>query len=110
MVQAAYDGWLKQRGGKQPTAKVVEVKRGRKPKRDRPVLADALRRRLRYFTDGGAVGSRDFVESVFVANREKFGEVRKTGARPLRQIHAPGLHVLRDLQVNVVGEAPGKQK
>jgi len=46
--------------------------------------AELLRLRIRYFTDGVAIGSRAFVEDFFEKHREKFGERRKTGARPMR--------------------------
>jgi len=31
-------------------------------------------------------GSRGFVEKVFMGSRDRFGEKRKTGARPLRGV------------------------
>ena len=43
-----------------------------------------LRYRVRYFSDGVALGSRNFVDGVFSACRDRFGARRKTGARPLR--------------------------
>ncbi len=46
--------------------------------------AEALRVRVRYFSDGMALGSKEFVNSVFSEFRDRFGERRKTGARKLR--------------------------
>ena len=43
-----------------------------------------LRCRLRYFTDGAVIGSREFVNEAFESARERFGEKRKDGARRLR--------------------------
>ena len=43
-----------------------------------------LRCRVRYFTDGAVIGSRDFVNSAFEAARERFGPKRKDGARKLQ--------------------------
>ena len=43
-----------------------------------------LRCRVRYFTDGAVIGSREFVNSAFSAARERFGPKRKDGARKLR--------------------------
>jgi REP element-mobilizing transposase RayT len=40
--------------------------------------------RVRYFTDGAVIGSREFVDRVFRDSRERFGPKRKTGARKLR--------------------------
>ena len=66
-------------------------------------LADALLCRVRYFTAGMILGSRAFVNRVFATHRQWFGGKRKTGARPMRGINAPGLYVARALQVKPVG-------
>ena len=47
-------------------------------------MGKMLRCRVRYFTDGAVLGSREFVDGVFRACRERFGEKRKSGARKLR--------------------------
>jgi hypothetical protein len=47
-------------------------------------LGRMLRHRVRYFTDGAVIGSRDFVNEAFVAARERFGPRRKDGARKMR--------------------------
>jgi REP element-mobilizing transposase RayT len=64
-------------------------------------LAQVLRLRVRYFTDGVVLGSADYVNQVFQANRELFGKTRKSGARPLRGLNEPGLMAIRDLRKNV---------
>jgi len=46
-------------------------------------LGELVRCRVRYFTDGLAIGSDRFVEEVFESNREKFGPRRRNGARKL---------------------------
>ena len=71
-------------------------------------LHDILRCRVRYFTDGLAVGRQEFVESVFVRYRGQFGAKRKTGARPLRFGEWDDVCSLRDLRLQVVscGEGP----
>ena len=43
-----------------------------------------LRCRVRYFSDGAVIGSREFVDGVFRACRNRFGHNRKSGARKLR--------------------------
>jgi REP element-mobilizing transposase RayT len=43
-----------------------------------------LRCRVRYFTDGAVIGSRNFVNEAFARARERFGLRRKDGARKLR--------------------------
>jgi len=52
---------------------------------------------VRYFNDGVALGSRLFVEEVFVQNRLLFGERRKTGARRMKGGDWEGLFCLRNL-------------
>jgi putative transposase len=47
-------------------------------------VAKMLRCRLRYFTEGAVIGSKEFVNEAFESARERFGEKRKTGARKLR--------------------------
>jgi REP element-mobilizing transposase RayT len=58
---------------------------------------DLLRCRIRYFSDGVALGSRLFVEDVFENNRQLFGERRKNGAREMHGGDWNGLFSLRNL-------------
>jgi len=70
------------------------VRKGFKRKQVKKVLAsggkltfgEALRCRVRYFSDGMTVGSREFVDELFKSARERFSEKRKTGARPMRGV------------------------
>ncbi|MGL5018861.1 MAG: hypothetical protein ACRDBP_12060, partial [Luteolibacter sp.] len=67
-------------------------------------LAAMLRCRVRYFTDGAVIGSKAFVNEVFVAARERFTAKRKDGARKLRgngKAAAGLLWSMRDLRVRV---------
>ncbi|GAA5481797.1 hypothetical protein Hsar01_01008 [Haloferula sargassicola] len=64
--------------------------------------AELLRCRVRYFSDGVAIGSREFVEGVFRECRDCFGEKRMNGARPIRE-SAEELFSLRALRVRPVG-------
>lgn len=66
-------------------------------------LGQVLRLRVRHFTDGVVLGSREFVNEVFVQHREKFGPRRPDGARRIRGVPLPDFRVLRDLQVRAVG-------
>jgi len=59
-----------------------------------------LRCRVRWFSDGVAIGSKDFVEGVFKGCRSYFGAKRKNGARKIREDAAGSLHALRELRVN----------
>jgi REP element-mobilizing transposase RayT len=47
-------------------------------------FAGILMKRVRYFTAGAVIGSRDCVELCFEQARERFGPKRKTGARKMR--------------------------
>jgi REP element-mobilizing transposase RayT len=64
--------------------------------------ADLLRCRVRWFSDGVAIGSKGFVEGVFTRCRAHFGATRMTGARKVREDGSGGLHALRELRVNAV--------
>ncbi len=64
-------------------------------------MAKLLRCRIRYFTDGAVIGSKEFVNEVFTNSRERFGAKRKDGARKMRGAGAAANGILwsmRDLQ------------
>ena len=67
-------------------------------------LAKMLRCRVRYFTDGAVIGSKEFVNEAFAAARDRFTERRKDGARRMRgnaKSAAGVLWSVRDLRVGV---------
>jgi putative transposase len=68
-------------------------------------LAEALRRKVRYFTDGAVIGSAAFVEEAFgrLQAKGRTGPRRKTGARKMRGADFGGLRVLRDLRKDTLG-------
>jgi len=66
-------------------------------------LGELVRCRVRYFTDGLAIGSERFVEEVFESNREKFGAKRRNGARKLIGGDFQGLRSMRDLRLTPIG-------
>ena len=67
-------------------------------------LGQVLRLRVRYFSDGVVLGSRNYVNGIFAEFRDRFGPRRKSGARPMRGLAGLGeLTTMRDLQVDVVG-------
>ena len=76
-------------------AAVVEAK-GKLP------LATVLRCRVRYMTDGVALGSRAFVDGVFQRHRGYFSEKRRDGARAMRGAQWGGLFTARDLRKCVI--------
>jgi len=67
-------------------------------------MAGMLRRRVRYFSDGAVIGSKEFVDQAFTKSRERFPGNRKDGARRMRgsgKAAAGTLWSLRDLRVGV---------
>jgi putative transposase len=67
-------------------------------------MAEMLRHRVRYFTDGAVIGGKGFVNEVFVAARERFSTKRKDGARRLRGNGKAAAGVLwsaRDLRLGI---------
>ena len=68
-------------------------------------LQEALRCRVRYFSDGLVLGSQAFVDSIFARYRSQFGPNRKSGARSLRFGDWQGLCSLRDLRLLPVSKS-----
>jgi REP element-mobilizing transposase RayT len=70
-------------------------------------VAEVLRCKVRYFTDGAVLGSREFVDKIFEARQHRFGAKRRDGARRVRGVEADGkgkgLFALRDLRLRVFG-------
>jgi hypothetical protein len=60
-------------------AELAQLSRGRNV-----ALSKMLRFKVRYFTDGAVIGSREFVDEIFQKSRERFGPKRKTGARKMK--------------------------
>jgi putative transposase len=63
--------------------------------------AEVLRLKIRYFTDGAVLGSKIFVDEVFVQYQRHFGQKRQTGARPMQGAAWQDLMVLRKLRLRV---------
>ncbi|MFT4546151.1 MAG: putative transposase [Verrucomicrobiales bacterium] len=61
-------------------------------------MAEALRCRIRYFTDGVVLGSREFVDQFFESRKEQFGAARKSGSRRMKGAQWGNLRTLRDLK------------
>jgi REP element-mobilizing transposase RayT len=67
-------------------------------------FAKMLHCRVRYFTDGAVIGSKEFVNEAFARARERFSAMRKDGARAMRGSGSGAKGVLwsvRDLRVGV---------
>jgi hypothetical protein len=65
-------------------------------------LAAALRCRVRYFIDGAVLGSQEFIDGFFEAQRGQFGANRKSGARKMKGAQWGALRVLRDLKADYI--------
>ncbi|MCP5526480.1 MAG: transposase [Verrucomicrobiales bacterium] len=66
-------------------------------------LGQVLRLRVRYLSDGLALGTRGYVEGLLGEFRDRFGPGRRSGARGLRGLAGfEGLATLRDLRVRAV--------
>ena len=59
---------------------------------------ELLHCRVRYFTDGAAIGGQIFIQDIFQKNRTQFGLKRKTGPRKLRHTAGHRLFTMRDLR------------
>ncbi|WP_294402321.1 transposase [Prosthecobacter sp.] len=64
--------------------------------------AELVRLRVRYFTDGVVLGSKEFVEGIFSAQRERFSPKRTDGARRIAESDAP-FYALRRLRLRPLG-------
>jgi len=62
----------------------------------------ALRCRVRYFSDGVILGSRSFVDAAFARHRNTFSPKRTTGARPMKHGEWEGLCTVRRLRLSVI--------
>jgi REP element-mobilizing transposase RayT len=62
-------------------------------------LPELLRCRVRYFSDGLALGGAAFLQEVFERHRSRFGPRRRSAARPMRGGDWGDLCTLRDLRV-----------
>jgi len=75
--------------GHELTHRVVEDEKGELP------VETLLHQRVRHFTQGLALGSREWIELVFTQNRDHFGPRRKDGARRLKNAELFALRCLR---------------
>ena len=66
-------------------------------------IAQLLRCRIRYFTDGVAIGSEEFLERFFSTHRSLFSENRETGSRVMARGDWGELRSMRALVRNAIG-------
>ena len=94
--RAAYGGHVVRKGIASAEVDRVLESNGKLP------LPEILRCRVRYFTDGMAIGGKAFVEQVFNDNRGLFGPKRKDGARKMRFGEWGDLRTARALRVDAI--------
>jgi len=66
-------------------------------------LPELLRCRVRYFTDGGILGSRAFVQEQFARFKQLASPAQCNRGRPLRELADKHIWVLRDLRLKPIG-------
>ncbi|MFT4902285.1 MAG: putative transposase [Lentimonas sp.] len=66
-------------------------------------IHELLRMRVRYFTDGVALGSEGFIEELFKQNKAEFGPKRKRGGTALAEATWGPIHVIRNLKRRIYG-------
>jgi putative transposase len=66
-------------------------------------VSEILRCKVRYLSEGAAIGSGEFLERVFEENRERFGRGRREAGKTMRGSDWGGLQVLRGLRLNLFG-------
>ena len=87
-------------GFKEEEVEAVLKQGGRLP------MQEILRCRVRYFSDGLVLGSKDFVDATFARYRDQFGLKRTSGARAMRYGDWNGLCTMRDLRQAVIVVPP----
>ena len=66
-------------------------------------MSELLRRRVRYFSDGMAIGSKLFLKGMYEQHRDYFPESRKARFAKMKGSDWGELQVVRDLKVNLFG-------
>lgn len=101
---ALYRSWLFERGVETDSRRGVAKEKVEEVRQRAGGLSrsELLRCRVRYFSDGVAIGGKQFIERVFRERRDAFGGKRKDGARRLKEAPGLGLFTLRALQVRAV--------
>ncbi len=108
-VQRMYRCWLYEDGREREDDDGKVIKRGFAAETSDAVLAGEgalarrvlVRARVRYFSDGVALGTKAFVEELFDVRRRAFGVKRLDGARKMKDVDWGGLMNLRDLRGEV---------
>ncbi|MDB6004542.1 MAG: hypothetical protein JWR15_1529 [Prosthecobacter sp.] len=91
-VKDAQNETVLRRGVTAESARAVLAEKGKLS------TAELVRLRVRYFSDGVVLGSREFVEGVFEAQRERFSPKRKVGSRRMAESEE-SFYTLRSLRI-----------
>jgi putative transposase len=81
----------------QVSRKVLQQQQGEIP------LAELLRCRIRYFTDGGILGSRSFVQEQFARSRKNLATLKSDRGYQLRVNAGDQIWALRNLRLRPIG-------
>lgn len=73
-------------------------------------MHELLRFRIRYFTDGVALGSANFINKVWDQSRRRYTPSRQSGARQMKGKAWNGLCTMRNLRKNVFSFSPPPSK
>ena len=73
----------------------------------RLTAGECLLSRLKYFSEGVAIGSKSFIETLFEKHREEFGEGRKISSKPMGE-NLADLYSLQG-KLDKAHESPGKK-
>ena len=92
----------RQEGTMEGRAEQRKARRAAPWARHRVSEARMLRCRVRYFTDGLVLGTKEFVDGAFCLTRERFGARRTSGARKLARAETE-LRTMRALRVDAYG-------
>lgn len=60
--------------------------------------SEILRTKIRYFTDGVAIGSKEYLEEFLEKRRDKIGNHRKKAGYKMKAEQCEGLHAYRDVR------------
>ena len=71
-----------------------------------PTIAEILRCRVRYFSDGAVLGSRRYVDEILSRHRSFFGHTRPPTARKLKGAAWGDLFTGRNLRKDIIIPSP----
>ena len=64
-------------------------------------MEQLLQLRVRYFSDGMAIGNASFLDAIFAQFRKNFSSKRRSALKPMKGFDRLKIGSLRGLQINV---------